>query len=154
MTDKKFTDEEIIKAVEVCAQSHCRGDCEDMGCPASTKQGCYFYLRTAEDYEGVIQDEMLKDVLALIKRQRAEIERLKNNPTLPKSGFINLLCGALIYTETLEQYNKFRRTFKSEAVKEFAERLNRRMGFCDLPNGVVRSHIDHLVKEMTEESTE
>ena len=36
---------------------------------------------------------------------------------------------------------------KAEAVKEFAERLKKRMGFCDLPNGIVRSHIDNLVKE-------
>jgi hypothetical protein len=73
MTDHKFTDEEVIKALEICTKAKCWGDCEDMGCPAASRQGCRFYLRTDEDYEGVIQDEMLKDALDLINRQKAEI---------------------------------------------------------------------------------
>lgn len=76
MTEHKFTDEEVIKALECCAKAKCWGDCVDMSCPAATHKGCRFYLRTDEDYEGVIQDEMLKDALDLIKRQKAEIERL------------------------------------------------------------------------------
>lgn len=83
----------------------------------------------------------------------AEIERLKNNPTLPKSGFINLLCGALIFTETLEQYNKFRRTFKSGAVKEFAQRVKAHTRH--LFSGVDVGHIvDELVIQETEERAE
>ena len=78
MTEHKFTDEEVIKALEICPKAECWGDCEDMGCPAASRQGCRFYLRTDEDHEGVIQTEMLKDALDLINRQKAEIERLKS----------------------------------------------------------------------------
>ena len=97
-----MTDNEIVKALECCKIDDCDNCLNNFG-------NCYSNLAGY--------------ALNIIKRQQAEIERLKNNPTLPKSGFINLLCGAFIYTETLEQYNKFRRTFKAEAYKEFAERL-------------------------------
>ena len=58
-----------------------------MGCPAATKQGCRFYLRTDEDYEGVIQTEMLKDALDLINRQKEEIENLKSENADLREGF-------------------------------------------------------------------
>ena len=69
-----MTDNEIIKALECCIKAETRGDCEEMGCPASTKQGCQFYLRTDDDYENTIYIEILKDALDLINRQKAEIE--------------------------------------------------------------------------------
>ena len=47
-----------------------------------------------------------------------------------------------------KEYEEFVAKIKLEAYKEFAERLNKRMGFCDLPNVVVRGHIDNLLKEM------
>lgn len=89
MTDHKFTDDDVIKALEICAKSKCWGDCKDMGCPAATKQGCYFHLRTDEDYEGVIQDEQLKDALALIYNQKAKIEALQMDNAQLQSDIVN-----------------------------------------------------------------
>ena len=49
MTDHKFTDEELQKCMECCIKTESWGDCEKWGCPATTKQGCRFYLRTDDD---------------------------------------------------------------------------------------------------------
>lgn len=91
-----------------------------------------------ESNNGFAKQEALK-ALAMIERlqkenaalQReitscnAENERLRKNYTLPKSGFFNLLCGALVYTKTLEEYNEFKRAIKAEARKEFAELIKK-----------------------------
>lgn len=55
MTEHKFTDDEIIRALECCSGN---GNCKD--CPYD-KTGCEFE----------------KDALDLINRQKAEIERLR-----------------------------------------------------------------------------
>lgn len=60
-------------------------------------------------------------------------------------------CRQQVAKDTLDLINRLKAeiaTAKSEARKEFAERLKRRMGFCDLPNVIVRDHIDNLLKEM------
>jgi hypothetical protein len=144
MTDHKFTDDEIIKALEVCTKSKSWGDCEDMGCPAATKHGCYFCLRTAEDYEGVAQDELLKDALALTNRQKAEIERLE---TVHADMIESLRLAAEANKDMQAELKKLGRdryqilpdgrlellprtdinAIKAEAIKEFAERLKEKM---------------------------
>lgn len=102
-----MTDEQIIKAAEICrTPDTCRG------CP-------YHELHTA----GCIC-ALMKDVFDLINRQKAKIEREINQ-------------------------------IKSEAIKEFAERLK---GYAIGENGskekayffVEVQDIDKLVKEMTE----
>ena len=70
--------EQIIKALECCIKAESWGDCEDLGCPAHTKQGCYFYLRTDDDYENTIYIELCKDALSLIKELTEENERLRS----------------------------------------------------------------------------
>ena len=65
---------EIKKALECCIKGKTWGECEEMGCPAFNRQGCYFYLRTDDDYEEVIYVEIIKEALDLINRQKAEIE--------------------------------------------------------------------------------
>ncbi len=72
MTDHKFTNEELQKCIECCIKAETWGDCEQMRCPASTKQGCRFYLRTDEEYENTIYKEILKDVLGVMKKQKTE----------------------------------------------------------------------------------
>ena len=67
------------------------------------------------------------------------LEALKRMSEEDPDGFSNDILALIDYKC---------KTAKAEAIKEFAERLKKRMGFCDLPNGIVRSHIDHLVKEM------
>lgn len=45
------------------------------------------------------------------------------NSEMPQKGYFNLLCGALVYTETLEEYNKFRRTIKAELASGIFEEI-------------------------------
>ena len=77
------------------------------------------------------------DTLDLINRQQAEIERLTVNKNACALGMKRL-------AEQLEQA-------KSEAIKEFAERLKGKfLGEYKTPRAVIKGRIDDLVKEMTE----
>lgn len=66
MTDKKFTDEEIIKALDLCTQQNGSIPCYDCPCWNDDEQKCEGIDYTA--------------ALDLINRQKAEIERLKECP--------------------------------------------------------------------------
>lgn len=61
MTDKKFTDEEIIRNYEWC-----------IGCTSDRCRECTM------DEEGFCEEELQDLVLDLINRQKVEIERLKS----------------------------------------------------------------------------
>lgn len=100
MPDKKLTDKEIIKALE------CLFGCVDCReCPYSPR------------YEfPLCQRQVAKDTLDLITRKQAKIDDL-----MARTAVTTLLDDAVVYTPTLEDYNKFKKKFKSEAVKEFAE---------------------------------
>lgn len=76
MKDYKFANEELKKCIECCIKAQTLGDCIEMKCPASTKQGCQFYLRTDDDRENIIYVELLKDALDFINRQESEVEKL------------------------------------------------------------------------------
>jgi superfamily II DNA or RNA helicase len=147
MTEHKFTDEKIIKALEICQKAKCRGDCEDMGCPATTKHGCRFYLRTDEDYDGVIQMEMLKDALDLINRQKAEIEEL----TVSNERLEQILTFYTLQYGTVRDQSIVIETARVEAIKEFAERLKEKLIKGGIYPALVKNSIDDLVKEITEE---
>ena len=62
MTDKKFTDEEIIRNYEWC-----------IGCTPDRCRECTM------DEEGFCEEELQDLVLDLINRQKAEIEKLKGS---------------------------------------------------------------------------
>lgn len=105
MTDKKYTDEEIIKALEYCNAD--RNECDK--CVLKRKcESNPFYSPVAEY------------ALDLINRQKAEIERLKKCPkcVYEYDGEVTEYCvqGPCSNFKTVEQ-------IKSEAYKEFAERL-------------------------------
>ena len=113
-----MTDNEIIKALEACEAIN---PCR--GCPYKK------YLTGAK-----CVSMLLKDTLDLINRQKAEIERLNIE-------FQSMRSAANSYKMHYE-------TAKSEAIKEFAERLK-----CGVPQetGVIRcADVENLVKEMTE----
>ena len=120
-----MTDTEIIKALECCTTKGAK--CSD--CPAFKKvdrSDCKKYFRGAID---------------LINRQQAEIEELQiENKSLRSAAN----CYKLHYNEA-----------RTEAYKEFAERLKEeaQMADCfDSYNMVVGTHfINNLVKEMTDE---
>ena len=105
MTDKKLTNEEIIRRLKFC-----------------------------EDCSANINVE----ILDLINRQKAEIERLKKELTEYK---LRLKMSECTVDET-----------KSEAIKEFAERLKEKLQWdVEFENMIVfENDIDNLVKEMTE----
>ena len=106
-----MTDNEIIKALECCTIP--RANCPD--CPA--RIGC-------NDCVDILREE----TLALIKSQKAEIERL-------------------------ERHTKMHDEIQAEAIKEFAERLKefqKPVCFDEAFIAVDVEDIDNLVKEMTE----
>ena len=93
----RMTDNEIIKALECCAEIG-ENDCQS--CPYFNDVSC-----RCRNYEN------LKDALDLINRQKAEIERLQNDLSTWKD---------IAHRET-----SYVSIAKAEAVKEFAERLNK-----------------------------
>ena len=128
-----MTDEQIIKAVDVCKTGTCRG------CP-------YHVLGTA----GCISI-LMKDVFGLINRQKAQIESLREE---------NRILSHDADTAFQEGLNENRDLFKkevepeikAEAYKEFAERLKERRRLNQMSIAIVsKEDIDNPVKEMTEE---
>nr|DAP55430.1 MAG TPA: hypothetical protein [Caudoviricetes sp.] len=126
MTDKKNTDEEIIKVLECCAYND--------GC-----KGCKY----SKQCDGA---SYLIDALDLINRQNAEIERLKECPkcVYEYDGEVTEYCvqGPCSNFKTVEQ-------IKTEAYKEFAEKLKEK--HCDIVlygEIVTVNTIDNLLKEM------
>ena len=153
-----MTDEQIIKALELCAHWENDKTCED--CPANVFGfGC--------------ANKMSKFVLGLINRQTAEIENLKADNDMYQK--VNCLIAGQrddrdkeieelqTQMEWLTGYNKNLldantalseeiEICKSEAIKEFAQRLKKYL-CLDLREGisvVTIDNIDNLVKEMTE----
>ena len=101
-----MTDSEIIKALECCIDGYCRG--------------CMY----GETLLMTCKDDLMREALALINRQKAEIERL------------NL--------ENLQMVASIKR-LTNEAIKEFAERLEE----CRvIQTANMSGYIDNLVKEM------
>lgn len=98
--------------------------------------------------------ELTKAMRDLINRQEAEIERL----SAENEQLGNDVDGKMKYIYELEERIK---TAKSEAIKEFAERLKKSAFDCDVSFGFGREHyteavtvfeIDNLVKEMVGEN--
>ena len=147
-----MTDNEIIKALGYCLDAVDEGD-----------------TRTFD---------FLSAVIDLINRQRAEIKRLNSKLAAKDSvNYYNIaqLRIAREKLKNLEQENSLlsrdadtafqdglneaqdlyaeqvRQEIKSEAIKEFAERLKeKKYGDFDIPDYVLVADIDNLVKQMTE----
>lgn len=97
--------------------------------------------------------ESLKIILNEYNRQKAEIERLKDENKSIRYCYEQ----AKSYNDTLAEScekncKKFNMTTRAEAVKEFAERLkSKRQWDVEFDNKLVfESDIDNLIKEMTE----
>lgn len=127
MTDKKFTDEEIIRNYEWC-----------IGCTSDRCRECTM------DEEGFCEEELQDLVLDLINRQKAEIEKMK---------------GSTIVSNIMES-QRIKREAKAEAYKEFAEKLEEKLGcchiisdeeYCGFDCGDIHECIDNLLKEMVGE---
>ena len=126
MTDKKITDEEIKSSLEVIATTRNCNECKIRNCKWGTCNCSQITANVALD---------------LINRQKAEIERLEKVFN-GRDQLVNAL-------------NKCYKQAKSEAYKEFAERLNEKAQTADCfdsYNMVVGTHfIDNLLKEMIDE---
>ena len=111
-----YTDEEIIKALECCAKRMCNYDCP-----------------LFEDKDACLHIDQLS--LDLIKRQQAELDRLKKQ--------LDDKCDKCIVRD------------RAEAIKEFSDRLKEKSYpfpcAIGVENAVTIRAINDLVKEMTQE---
>lgn len=99
-----------------------------------------------ENIKGVCKRKLCEPALEIINRQKAEIEELKK-----EIGIGTIYKDILIHTKTLDDYNAFKNAVKSEAIREFAERLKERRGRnFPFTEAVSIFDINSLVKEMTE----
>ena len=170
-----MTDEQIIKALECCIAHE---NCEEVSC-----EFC--------PYERVLNctGVMMQNAIDLINRQKAEIEELRSDKIIAErrekdarelfvdctrqleeaKAEIERLKRGVTFTFTIEDFKSIEETIisrldneiKSEAIKEFAERLKEgevymRIEFPNTKNGtedyiVLSDDIDDLIKEMTEE---
>ena len=130
-----MTDAEIIKALECCKSS----DTDCVNCPFDF--GCM-----GANYESLLSE----NALALINRQKAEIERLKNAGDNKTKELLRL-------NSTIEELHKKIKTATIEAIKEFAFDLTEEVKQIDMTKPHedkydIRIHvydiIDNLVKEM------
>jgi hypothetical protein len=126
-----MTDEQIVKALECCKI----GNCDD----------CPFY--------GVKEDcevELPEEALDLINRQKVEIEGLEETRYELACIIDELLMCIAEGKETKSAIPIDINQIKSEAIKEFAERLIRTADGDDEYGTVFVFNINDLVKEMTE----
>lgn len=121
MTDKKFTDEEIIKALECCISTTTEEACA--GCPFNKQKLCDKDQWALERY-----------ALDLINRQKAEIEMLKSD--VP-SGTIRIRYAKA----KAEAYKEFAARLKSYLL------LNEKGSI----SVISFENIDNLLKEMIDE---
>ena len=141
---KKFTDEQIIKALEYCAKTEFISDCAK----------CEMFAFDCKDI-------LIENALDLINRQKAEKERLEDeNYTLKnkieiRDNLIEQLGSDIdIKYNTIYTMREKLKNSKSEAIKEFAGRV-KRYSFVDNlsldgKETVYVDDVDNLVKEMTE----
>lgn len=85
MTDKKFTDEEIIRNYEWC-----------IGCTSDRCRECTM------DEEGLCEEELQDLVLDLINRQKVEIENLKREAKVKE--FADRIRQVIVLNNTHDGY--------------------------------------------------
>lgn len=166
MTDKKYTDEGIIKALECTLGMH-NNDAEfSMDC-----RGCAF--ERDEICDENCSDGIAKVALDVISRQKAKIERLQKEVSLVSIQFQDWQERAeeyklkiknlqnVISSQQIEVSENIEKQIKAEAYKEFAERLkdeirlnddcdyNCRECYYECKDYVIP--VDNLLKEMVGE---
>ena len=113
MTDMKYTDEQIVRALACCANNEKDNTCRYCReCPASNWE--------LDDEECDCIHSMYTRSISIINRQKEEIERWQ------KFGYT---VGELARDrkEEIGRLKKEKETARSEAIKEFAERLKAEM---------------------------
>lgn len=130
MTDKKFTDEEIIRNYEWC-----------IGCTSDRCRECTM------DEEGFCEEELQNLVLDLINCQKAEIEKLKGSTIVS-----NIMERQRIKREAkAEAYKEFAEKIKKSIKENVDEAWHRDDGNGIYDAEYVLDDIDNLLKEMVGE---
>ena len=143
MTDHKFTDEQIIKALELCSKLDLSfEECDK--CPY--KGEC-----------GTKDGNMPADALALINRQKVEIESLKIANEKMYSANKEQEAEIEALKEEVNRLSFWNHIKRTAVIDEFAERLKADIVETGDEHGLGNSYpvlthnyIDTLVKEMTE----
>lgn len=125
MSDKKFTDEEIIKTLECCADSK-NYQCNK--CPL---------------YADCEKASIAENALDLINRQKSEIEELKNYIHRCKSG--KEYWVKCLLEKPHEAINEFAEKLKKKCYEDFEESDEM------LAPYVTEDNIDEVLKEMVGE---
>ena len=139
MTDKKLTDEEVVKALECCKDCCCKQCDEEL----NFQEAIDLINRQKEDIEALyrINAESEKEIYE-IRKELLGKENLEESFKRSVRDF----------DKRLEKTVKLERVY---AYKEFAERLNEKAQIADCfdsYNMVVGTHfIDNLLKEMVGE---
>ena len=103
------------------------------------------------------RSDMQKDVLDLINRQKAEIEKLEKESEDKERAYTDEYCLREEWQEKCKELLEEKYVAKSEAVREFAERLKDKSSKISLScNGalvktdytIAGTDLDNLVKEM------
>ena len=106
-----MTDNDKIKALECCSEAMCYIDCVRLGCQARLDDGCYYSTIVSDEYnDAEIMHVQLKDVVAIINRQKAEIDTLTK-----EKDYLNCIIHDFV-----EQVPYF----ETKAIKKFAEKVN------------------------------
>lgn len=146
MTDKKITDEEIKSSLEVIATTRNCNECKIRNCKWGTCNCSQITANAALD---------------LIKRQKAELEAIKDEKAMVFKLSEEQINEVKKYVLKLVEYNE--REIKAEAYKEFAEKIKKSIKenvdeawHRDDGNGIydaeyVLDDIDNLLKEMVGE---
>ena len=90
-----------------------------------------------------------KNALDLINRQKAEIERLEKEIKDKERAYNDEFCSRKEWQTKCRELLKEKQITKSEAIKEFAEKLKKRFYLSAVLCVVYVYYIDNLVKEMT-----
>ena len=133
MTDKKLTDEEVVKALECCKDCSINLNFE--------------IVQKIED-----KNKEILELIDIINSLKAEIEKLKEEVKDKERAYNDEFCLRKEWKNKCQELLQEKQTTKAESYKEFAERLNEKAQIADCfdsYNMVVGTHfIDNLLKEM------
>jgi len=97
----------------------------------------------------IFQRNTIKILENALENKRAEIESLKGKSTLISDCKIWTVRGnATVLTETLEDYDQFKRNIEIEAIKEYREKVKAILMDKSIYPVVVKNALNEAEKEM------
>ena len=147
MTDKKYTNEEIEKALSLCGRTTEAIYCDQ--CPL------------CGEYECIREIKVL--ALDLINRQKAEIERLKKEVNLVSILFQDVQERTEEYRLKIENFQnvisnqqieisvKIEKQIKAEAYREFAEKLENEINCRTTLSREQDKNVIHIIHNLLKE---